>query len=65
VLRFPVSTASFALRGDGHTVALRAKSYGSFLLLLPHALRHRYRVRHRATVDDAELTAKMVPDPNW
>jgi GT2 family glycosyltransferase len=65
VWRFPLSTASYALRGDGRAIKLRAKSYGSFLTLLPHALRQRHRIRHRATIDDADLVAKLVPDPNW
>jgi GT2 family glycosyltransferase len=65
VLRFPLSTLSYALRGDRHAVRLRAKSYASFLGLLPHALRARRRIRARASVDDAAIMAQLVEDPNW
>jgi N-acetylglucosaminyl-diphospho-decaprenol L-rhamnosyltransferase len=65
VLRFPLSTVSYAVRGDLHTAGLRGRSYGSFLTLVPHALRQRHRIRHRATVDDADILAQLIPDPNW
>jgi GT2 family glycosyltransferase len=64
-LRFPLSTASYALRGDVHAVKLRVRSYASFLALLPRALRQRRPIRGRATVDDATILARLVPDPDW
>jgi GT2 family glycosyltransferase len=64
-LRFPVSTASYALRGDARATRLRARSYASFLRLLPHALRSRWRIRSRATVTDAEISERLVRDPKW
>jgi N-acetylglucosaminyl-diphospho-decaprenol L-rhamnosyltransferase len=63
--RFPMSTASYALRRDWHAVALRTRSFSAFLALLPHALRTRRRIRHRATVDDATIISRLVPDPHW
>jgi N-acetylglucosaminyl-diphospho-decaprenol L-rhamnosyltransferase len=65
VLRFPLSTLSYALRGDRHTVKLRVRSYASFLGLLPHALRARRHIRGRASVDDAAILAQLLDDPNW
>jgi N-acetylglucosaminyl-diphospho-decaprenol L-rhamnosyltransferase len=65
VLRFPLSTLSYAARGDLRAVRLRARSYASFLGLVPHALRRRRRIRSRATVDDATILARLVHDPNW
>jgi hypothetical protein len=65
VLRFPLSTASYALRGDRRTATLRLRSYGAFLRMLPYALRVRRRIRARSVVDDAHVTAQLVPDPDW
>jgi GT2 family glycosyltransferase len=65
VLRFPLSTASYALKGDLRAVRLRTRSFLAFLRLLPYALRGRRRVRSRATVDDSTVLSKLVRDPNW
>ena len=65
VLRFPLSTLSYAARGDLRAVRLRTRSYASFLRLLPHALRSRRRIRSRATVDDAVIVRRLVADPDW
>jgi hypothetical protein len=65
VLRFPVSTLSYALRGDRRTAVIRARSYAAFVRMLPYALRVRRRLRARAVVDEADIVAQLVPDPNW
>jgi GT2 family glycosyltransferase len=64
-LRFPLSTLSYAIRGDVRGTKLRVRSYASFLVLLPHAIRRRRRIRSRATVDDAVILERLLPDPNW
>jgi N-acetylglucosaminyl-diphospho-decaprenol L-rhamnosyltransferase len=65
VWRFPMSTLSYARRGDLHAVKLRCRSYWSFLTMLPHALRGRHRVRSRSTAADTDIVGRLVPDPNW
>ena len=65
VARFPLSTLSYAARGDLHAVRLRTRSYVSFLGLVPHALRSRWRIRSRAKVKDADIMGRLLTDPDW
>ena len=61
VLRFPLSTLSYARRGRWRAVRLRTRSYAGFLKLLLPALRERRRIRRRATVPDSDVLAKLTP----
>jgi hypothetical protein len=62
VLRFPLSTASYARAGDRRAVWLRSRAYLGFLRLLPAMLRARRRIRRRATVRDVDILARLVRD---
>ncbi len=71
VVRFPLSTASYALsdvvaalvrgrRPRTDTVALRLRAYASFLRLVPAMLADRRRQGRRARVDDAVLAQELA-----
>lgn len=61
VLRFPLSTLSYARRGNLRRVRLHTRAYASFVTLLPHALAERRRIRRRRAVEDDEILAMLTP----
>lgn len=69
--RFPVTTASLALKrllrrrlpaGHQFDTALRLRVFGSYLRLLPWAVRGRREVRRRSSVPRAAVTARWMHD---
>lgn len=61
VLRFPLSTLSYARRGNLRRVRIHVRAFMGFAALLPHALAERRHIRRRRGVEDDEILAMLTP----
>ncbi len=60
VVRFPISTLSYAVHGNRARATVHARAYVGVLRLAPLMLRERRRIRRRSTVSDAEVSSRLT-----
>ena len=60
IVRFPLSTLSYAAHGDLRRAWVHTRAFGSFVCLVPSSLRERRRVRRRRSVDDADVLVLLT-----